>query len=203
MLEDPDDLTLVEAVVGLAKAFNRKVIAEGVETVEHGLLLLQLGCDLAQGYGIARPMPADSVATWAADFIPGKAWRAWGAMQWDTADFPLLLAEHDHHAWVASIAAHPADADASYPVRFGTWYAQRGSTLYGQLPAFTAVGTAILRLRDHSQVLAKGPVNGQAVDMQKLHDLQAVLATQLAALLLEATQKQARRRAVQNFMVYS
>ena len=203
MLEDPDDLTLVEAVVGLAKAFNRKVIAEGVETVEHGLLLLQLGCDLAQGYGIARPMPADTVAAWAADFIPGKAWRAWGAMQWDTADFPLLLAEHDHQAWVASIAAHPADADANYPARFGNWYAQRGGTLYGQLPAFTTVGAAILRLRDHSQVLAKGPVNGQAVDIQKLHDLQAVLATQLAALLLEATQKQASRRATQNFMVYS
>ena len=203
MLEDPDDLTLVEAVVGLAKAFNRKVIAEGVETVEQGLLLLQLGCDLAQGYGIARPMPADFVAAWAADFIPGKAWRAWGAMQWDTADFPLLLAEHDHQAWVASIAAHPADADASYPVRFGNWYAQRGSTLYGQLPAFTAVGTAILRLRDHGQVLAKGRVNGQAMDMTKLHDLQAALAHQLAALLLEATQKQARRRAAQNFMVYS
>jgi EAL domain-containing protein (putative c-di-GMP-specific phosphodiesterase class I) len=203
MLEDPDDLTLVEAVVGLAKAFNRKVIAEGVETVEHGLLLLQLGCDLAQGYGIARPMPADSVAGWAADFIPGKAWRAWGAIQWDTADFPLLLAEHDHQTWVASIATQPAEAEASYPARFGTWYAQRGSTLYGHLPAFTAVGTAIVRLRDHSQVLTRGPVNGQAVDMQKLHDLQAVLAAELAALLLEATQKQTRRRAAQNFMVYS
>jgi EAL domain-containing protein (putative c-di-GMP-specific phosphodiesterase class I) len=34
------------------------VIAEGVETVEHGEMLLQLGCELAQGYGIARPMPA-------------------------------------------------------------------------------------------------------------------------------------------------
>nr|WP_315205468.1 EAL domain-containing protein [uncultured Albidiferax sp.] len=203
MLEDPDDLTLVEAVVGLAKAFNRKVIAEGVETVEHGLMLLQLGCDLAQGYGIARPMPADTVAAWAADFIPGKAWRAWGANQWDTADFPLLLAEHDHQTWVASIAAQPDQAEANYPERFATWYAQRGNALYGHLPAFSAVGTAILRLRDHSQVLAKGPVNGQAADIQKLHSLQAVLATQLAALLQEATQKQARRRAAQNFMVYS
>ncbi len=203
MLEDPDDLTLVEAVVGLAKAFHRTVIAEGVETVEHGLLLLQLGCDLAQGYGIARPMPADSVAAWAADFIPGKAWRAWGANQWDTADFPLLLAEHDHQSWVARIATHPADAEANYPARFGTWYAQRGSTLYGHLPAFSAVGAAILRLRDYSQVLAKGPVNGQTADTQTLHKLQAALASQLTALLLEATEKQAQRRAARNFMVYS
>ena len=186
MLEDPDDLTLVEAVVGLAKAFNRQVIAEGVETVEHGLLLLQLGCDLGQGYGIARPMPADSVAAWAADFIPGKAWRAWGGIQWDTADFPLLLAERDHRAWVAGIVTHPAEAGASYPSRFSNWYGQRGSALYGQLPAFTAVGTAIAHLHDHSQALAKERVNGRAMDTPKLHDLQAILATQLAALLLAA-----------------
>ena len=75
--------------------------------------------------------------------------------------------------------------------------------LSGHLPAFAAVGAAILRLRDHSQVLAKGPVNGQAVDVHKLPALQAALATQLAALLQEATQKQAHRRAAQNFMVYS
>jgi len=42
---------------GLAAAFHRQVIAEGVETVEHGTMLLRLGCELAQGYGIARPMP--------------------------------------------------------------------------------------------------------------------------------------------------
>jgi EAL domain-containing protein (putative c-di-GMP-specific phosphodiesterase class I) len=47
-----------KGVIGLADAFKREVIAEGVETVAHGTLLLQLGCELAQGYGIARPMPA-------------------------------------------------------------------------------------------------------------------------------------------------
>ena len=52
MREDEDDLAIVEGVVGLAKAFRRDVIAEGVETVAHGTALLQLGCELAQGYGI-------------------------------------------------------------------------------------------------------------------------------------------------------
>jgi EAL domain-containing protein (putative c-di-GMP-specific phosphodiesterase class I) len=56
--------------MGLASAFNRGVIAEGVETIAHGTALLQLGCDLAQGYGIARPMPGDTMPEWA------KAWRA-------------------------------------------------------------------------------------------------------------------------------
>ena len=64
MLEDSDDLAIVEGVLGLAKAFKRAVIAEGVETVDHGKMLLNLGCELAQGYGIARPMPADQVLNW-------------------------------------------------------------------------------------------------------------------------------------------
>jgi EAL domain-containing protein (putative c-di-GMP-specific phosphodiesterase class I) len=40
--------------LGLAKVFRREVIAEGAETIAHGLALLQLGCELAQGYGISR-----------------------------------------------------------------------------------------------------------------------------------------------------
>jgi EAL domain-containing protein (putative c-di-GMP-specific phosphodiesterase class I) len=50
------------------------VIAEGVETVAHGQRLLALGCELAQGYGIARPMPASAVAGWAAAWRPDRAW---------------------------------------------------------------------------------------------------------------------------------
>ncbi|QGZ41223.1 EAL domain-containing protein [Pseudoduganella flava] len=74
MLVDRDDLHLVSAVIGLARAFNRSVIAEGVETVEHGALLIRMGCDLAQGYGIARPMPADTVLGWADAFVPAPEW---------------------------------------------------------------------------------------------------------------------------------
>nr|WP_314606278.1 EAL domain-containing protein [uncultured Janthinobacterium sp.] len=75
MLNDRDDLHLVRAVIGLARSFSLTVIAEGVESVEHGARLIQLGCDLAQGYGIARPMPADAVLEWAANFVPAPQWR--------------------------------------------------------------------------------------------------------------------------------
>ena len=70
MLVDPDDLAILEGVIGLAAAFKRKVIAEGVETVEHGTALLHLGCELAQGYGIARPMPPEEIPAWAATWTP-------------------------------------------------------------------------------------------------------------------------------------
>jgi diguanylate cyclase (GGDEF)-like protein/PAS domain S-box-containing protein len=74
MLEDPNDLAIVKGVIGLATAFQREVIAEGVETVPHGELLLQLGCTLAQGYGIARPMPANALPDWARTWRPDAAW---------------------------------------------------------------------------------------------------------------------------------
>ena len=74
VLNDPDDLSILEGVLGLATAFQLQVIAEGVETVEHGELLLQLGCDLAQGYGIARPMPAADFPGWLATWLPDPTW---------------------------------------------------------------------------------------------------------------------------------
>ncbi|MBV8659481.1 MAG: EAL domain-containing protein, partial [Burkholderiales bacterium] len=58
MLNDADDRGIVAGVIQLAKAFDLEVIAEGVETLEHGAMLQRLGCRRAQGYGIARPMPA-------------------------------------------------------------------------------------------------------------------------------------------------
>jgi diguanylate cyclase (GGDEF)-like protein/PAS domain S-box-containing protein len=75
MLDDPDDLAIVVGVVALASSFNRKVIAEGVESIAHGTALLQLGCELAQGYGIARPMPADQIPEWITSWQPDAAWQ--------------------------------------------------------------------------------------------------------------------------------
>lgn len=74
MMEDPGDLAIVSGVIGLASAFKRKVIAEGVETVAHGKLLLELGCPLLQGYGIARPMPAKDMPAWVKNW-PNADWQ--------------------------------------------------------------------------------------------------------------------------------
>jgi len=74
MLHDPDDLSIVEGVMGLSKAFKREVIAEGVETLQHGVALLHLGCHFAQGFGIARPMPAAKLPSWVNSWRPDKTW---------------------------------------------------------------------------------------------------------------------------------
>jgi EAL domain-containing protein (putative c-di-GMP-specific phosphodiesterase class I) len=71
MLSDADDLSIVHGVIGLSVAFGRAVIAEGVETEAQCAQLLAMGCDLAQGYGIARPMPAQDVPAWVAQWTAG------------------------------------------------------------------------------------------------------------------------------------
>jgi EAL domain-containing protein (putative c-di-GMP-specific phosphodiesterase class I) len=86
MLNDPHDFGIVDSVVRLAKAFNRPVIAEGVETLAHGARLLEIGCHLAQGYGVARPMPADTVLAWM------DLWA--GEQRWVGLNQPPHLAAH-------------------------------------------------------------------------------------------------------------
>jgi len=70
MLGDPDDLSIIEGVLGLAKAFNLRVIAEGVETPAHCRQLLELNCHSGQGYGIAKPMPAADLPAWVRHTLP-------------------------------------------------------------------------------------------------------------------------------------
>jgi len=64
MLDDKGDMAIVNGIIALAKAFNRQTVAEGIETAEHYQALLDMGCELGQGYGIARPMPAGELLNW-------------------------------------------------------------------------------------------------------------------------------------------
>ncbi|MAK71461.1 MAG: GGDEF domain-containing protein, partial [Idiomarinaceae bacterium] len=75
MQGDDTDMTIVKGIMGLADAFGFNVIAEGVETPDQGRLLVALGCDIGQGYGIARPMPATDVHDWVNKWECPQAWR--------------------------------------------------------------------------------------------------------------------------------
>ncbi len=75
MLTDPSDMGIVVSVIQLAKTFNLMLIAEGVETLEHGAMLIQLGCNLMQGYGIARPMSAEKIPEWKTQWGNEVAWQ--------------------------------------------------------------------------------------------------------------------------------
>jgi len=57
VLQDPFDADLVKGIVGLGKGLGVRVVAEGVETESHYAFIRHTGCDHAQGYYLAHPMP--------------------------------------------------------------------------------------------------------------------------------------------------
>nr|WP_292439863.1 EAL domain-containing protein [Methylophaga sp.] len=83
LIDDPNDFTIIDGVIGLTDAFHHQVIAEGVETLEHGLMLMSMGCDMAQGYIIAKPMPSEDCRDWLASYQPNPTWLAHAAQSLD------------------------------------------------------------------------------------------------------------------------
>lgn len=68
MLTDKGDMAIVQGIIALAKAFKRETVAEGIETDEHYQALLDMNCEIGQGYGISRPMPASEVIKWKSNY---------------------------------------------------------------------------------------------------------------------------------------
>ena len=97
MLDDPNDYAIIEGIIGLADSFGRRVIAEGVETADHGIILLLMGCNSAQGFEISRPLPADEFPDWLKNFQPNPKWISYGSLKLtpkETKIELLLLAAH-------------------------------------------------------------------------------------------------------------
>ena len=176
MFDNPTDLAIVEGVVGLAAAFHREVIAEGVETVLHGQLLLSLGCYLAQGYGIAWPMPADKIPAWTQSWRPDETWSAWRDHPYTRDEISLVHAEVEHRHWLFNIDSYitgkldtPPPMD-THDCDFGLWLETEGRTRYRDHPYFSvvldlhervhAMGHELIDLHLHGQnIVARSRLN--------------------------------------------
>ena len=145
MLTNAGDMAIVEGVIGLAASFRLQVIAEGVEYVEQILLLMELGCDVMQGYELARPMPAKQIPAWLAAFTPDPLWSL-SASQLTSRDyFALLLAEVNHRQWTNQAITNLGDTrDQITPeslldhslCRFGQWCCDKGASHFHNMSEF-------------------------------------------------------------------
>ena len=190
MLDDPDDLAILEGVIGLSTAFRRDVIAEGVETVEQGELLLELGCEQAQGYGIGRPMQAVDFPRWAAAWRPDARWLGKEPARRD--DLPLLFAQVEHRAWLLSMEKYLSGEAGELPplaenqCRLGCWLTTKGRVAYAGHADFQAAE------RVHRQVHAlvaelaelkdQGRFRETSARTNELHALKNTLIAHLKAL---------------------
>lgn len=198
MLHDDDDLAIVEGVIGLSRAFRRAVIAEGVETVAHGVRLLQMGCDLAQGYGIARPMPSADFIPWHATWKPFEAWTIAAGVSASKYIDALLIAEEDHRRWLDEVKQYldspPSEATAAPALdarhcRFGQWLAGDGLEHYGQHAKFHALREDHQRLHALATELValhrQGEVNTCRMRLTELEEITGSVITGLHKLLIE------------------
>jgi len=134
VLDDPSDYSIIDGVIALAKTFDRNVIAEGVESTNHGLILLLIGCEKAQGYGIAKPMPADTLVSWLATYIPNESWlqcaHKYRTSKENSLEIFRIISDQWEEKFKAAVIALPVEVK-SWPVidskhcHCGSWIHQK------------------------------------------------------------------------------
>ncbi len=187
MLSDPDDLAILEGVLGLSTAFRREVIAEGVESAEHGAMLLQLGCELAQGYGIACPMPARELLDWSFTWKPAASWTNLPAVSRD--DISVLYAGVEHRAWILAIEGYLRGEREAPPAldhhqcRFGTWLDNDGRTRHGGHPAYLSIQSLHKQIHNLAAELLSSKAGHQYHEsFDRIHELRDALLKELKTL---------------------
>ncbi len=170
MLQDPGDLAIVEGVIGLSTAFHHQVIAEGVESTDHALMLMEMGCFLVQGFGIAKPMPGEQTLAWLENFQADPRWLENPAQRLSRDDFQLVLAEVNHRQWLAGLQnwmQRPAEHRGAPPplngreCDFGLWYYGEGETRYGHLTEFRLAESLHDRIHHMAQQLVRQTEQGE------------------------------------------
>ena len=190
MLDDADDLAILEGVLGLSRAFRREVIAEGVETVEHGEMLLHLGCELAQGWGIARSMPADAIPDWVRTWQAPARWTQLAPGHSDALG--LRLAQVKHGAWIRGVEAFLRGQRGEHPpldarlCTFGQWLTHDAPRLNAPENELAVVASLHHRVHDLAESLCQMHLLGRAEEavsrLPSLHALRDELLERLGRL---------------------
>jgi diguanylate cyclase (GGDEF)-like protein/PAS domain S-box-containing protein len=140
MLYDNEDQAIVEAIINISSIFDKKVVAEGVESAEQGILLMHLGCEVIQGYYIARPMDIENLEIWADHYIHDNRFILWGKSRFGKLDFPLTVAKLDHIKWVDELChlvqtkskCLEKEVEDHTQCRFGKWYYSNGLAQFSE-----------------------------------------------------------------------
>ncbi len=196
LLDDPKNIAIIAGLIGVVKLLRIEMIAEGVESIEHGNLLLKLGSSLAQGYAIAKAMEPDAVASWVSAWKPDKIWVRMAQHPYASEDYGLLmlLMQHDKQmrTLLASLSQVLADP-AAPPLRqedfqcvIDDWYEREGRPRYGHLPVFAEIRETYHRLCDEVQGLLQAVLSGVSIEerMARLSELDQRLRREFDRLLL-------------------
>jgi hypothetical protein len=143
-------------------------------------MLLQMGCDFAQGYGIAAAMPARELRAWTAAWRPDPRWADVPVLRPDNQS--VLYATVEHHAWLGAFEAclqgkraTPPPLDASQ-CRVGAWLEGEKNSAHGMLAPIQAIETLHQRLHVLAAEIFRSHRDGgstqRLLQLRQLHYLQ-------------------------------
>lgn len=163
MVADERHLGIVEGVLRLAQNLGNPVVAEGVESMEAGAMLYQLGCQYAQGFAIARPMPASELPGWALQWSNGSPWQSLARQVEElpgSHDFGVSVL--GHRDWLArfvgAVTAHDVDALAELgrsTCPFDLWYQGIGQARYSELAGFALLPPKHQRVHELAESITR------------------------------------------------
>jgi diguanylate cyclase (GGDEF)-like protein/PAS domain S-box-containing protein len=187
MLRKPEDLAIVRGVIGLGKSFKHIVVAEGVESIDQILMLMDMGCNIMQGYQIARPMPAEQLTAWLKEFQPHPLWKLPLSQAPSRDYFELLLAETNHSQWIKGQLEIDGDDLQSFnpqqfldyqQCRFGHWLYGDGNRRFGERNWFLTLQSIHQAIHESAQRLSQlqhdkklAEASTEAIYLQEQHVL--------------------------------
>lgn len=174
ILDKNEALGIVEAAMGMAKALQKPVVAEGIESAEIGFMLVQLGCQFGQGDGIGRPMPAERVPAWLAKWQDEKLWHHLGQELLDeSVKYDLKVGIFSLRLWLNRLLANLADEPCGasppldeYQCQFHRWYRGIGRARYGSNPNYSFIQAQHYQFHQLGALLADLATSGRAREAQ-------------------------------------
>ncbi len=191
MHDDPEDLSIMIGILGLAKTFGVTPVAKGVETIEEGVTLLQLGCELAQGFCIARPMPVEMLDLWCREWRASPKWRKQHPLG---SDFhQVIYAKVNHAVWIRKLAAYLlAPTQATFPTEnhacdFDVWLSRARQMYKNDGATLDTIGELHEAIHAYAQKLigriSRGEDGGVEAGMERIRQMHDALIGELDNLL--------------------
>jgi diguanylate cyclase (GGDEF)-like protein len=187
LLDHPEDVAMMEGILGIADAFQRPCVAKGVESLEQGLLLLRLGCEYVQGYATGCPMEANDLPAWIAEWRPDPLWAEVNTS--GVEERLIAYTSVEHHAWIAHLQAWLEGQRECAP-RLSRHQCQLGVFIDGEeqagrnyRPAFQALAALHWRMHAVGSGIVKLHAQGKTAEaLSRLGELPALLEKQLEQL---------------------
>ncbi|QFR50068.1 EAL domain-containing protein [Sulfurimonas lithotrophica] len=200
MLHNSEDMAIVNAIISLAKVFQIEVVAEGAESIEQLLMLLDFGCDSVQGYTIAKPMSFDNLVVYLENYIPDPRLKIVSKNLPRRGDFELLLAQSNHKYWIQLVidsinrqSLEDAPHLSHESCRLGKWLKNNGKKYFSKFESFNELKT--IHKKIHKEVnliidlLEKNGYDNQEEYIGKITNLKNDLITVIEKLKQEYSQK--------------